>query len=70
MNPICRVVGHKPPRYGNDAAYGRLILGGVDGIGRCHAHVEAECDRCGERFVVIRVHMPETDSKNEDTISA
>ena len=63
MNLLCKMVGHQPPVYAPKGwyspgeEYGRVVRGVVDGIGREHAHVEAQCARCGEKFTVARIHL-------------
>ena len=55
---LCTLFGHKPPHYFGKVHYGRVIRGVRDGLGTEHAHVEAECERCRQRFLVIRIHLP------------
>jgi hypothetical protein len=58
--------GHQPPVYARKGwyspgeEYGRVRKCGVDGIGREHAIVEAECARCRKIFNVARIHLPTT----------
>lgn len=69
MKLLCRLVGHKPPVYARKGwyspgeEYGKVVRGACDGIGREHGYVEAECARCGERFIVVRIHIPATNLK-------
>ena len=64
MNWLCKLVGHKPPVYGEKGwwspgeEYGRLFGGPVDGIGTQHGYVMGKCARCGEQFKLARVHLP------------
>lgn len=64
MNMLCTLFGHKPPVYAKKGwyspgeEYGTIRLGVIDGLGTQHAMVEAECARCGQRFIVARVHLP------------
>lgn len=58
---LCKIFGHKPPMYGSTASYGRLVRSGRDGTGVEHATVYADCDRCQEEFMVIRIHLPKAD---------
>ena len=63
MNILCKIFGHQPPTYAKKGwyspgeEYGKVIRGVVDGIGQEHAKVEAECARCGKRFIVARIHL-------------
>jgi len=47
--------------YGSTVSYGKVVRHGVDGIGREHAVVYAQCDRCGEDYLIIRIHLPKVD---------
>ena len=64
-NLTCKLFGHQPPVYAEKGwfspgeEYGKVIVGPTDGIGRVHARVEADCARCGERFLVARIHLPQ-----------
>lgn len=68
-NLTCKLFGHKPPVYGEKGwwspgeEYGRVIVGPTDGTGRVHARVEAECARCGEKFIVARIHLPKENNE-------
>lgn len=55
---MCRIFGHKAPKYGNQPAYGRVRPGTIDGVGREHANVIARCDRCDTEYVIIKIHLP------------
>ncbi len=69
MKLFCYLFGHQPPVYARKGwyspgqEYGKVVKDAIDGIGRRHAKVEAECARCGENFIVARIHLPETNSK-------
>ena len=56
---ICRLKGHVFPR---DSIWGKPYLRihstTIDGIGRIHAYLDGECDRCGEWYHVANVHLP------------
>jgi hypothetical protein len=60
---LCSIVGHQPPVYAKKGwyspgeEYGKLVLGVIDGTGRQHAFLHAECARCGTVFMVARVHV-------------
>jgi hypothetical protein len=58
MNILCRLFGHKRNIgwYG-DGLYGDIQLWGIDGVGRAHASIVAECDRCGETYTLARLHV-------------
>jgi hypothetical protein len=58
MNLLCKIFGHTPPRYYGEIHYGQVVRGGTDGCGTEHAHVEAECERCRQRYLVIKIHLP------------
>jgi hypothetical protein len=56
---LCRLFGHGvPDGYGTDAPYGSLIGGARDGIGREHWSVRVNCPRCGDRYVLAKLHGP------------
>ena len=64
MNIICKLFGHKPPVYAKKGWYSPGEQYGyidknivIDGIGRRHAEVYAECARCGKDFMLVRVHL-------------
>lgn len=60
MNIICRAVGHvtsgEHPRCPGEE-YMEIDYFCVDGVGRKHAIIHAECQRCGDRFKVGMVHI-------------
>lgn len=58
MKLLCKLLGHQPPHYFGNVHYGRVIRGGIDGLGVEHASVEAECERCGQRYQIIKIHLP------------
>lgn len=64
MNIICQMKGHQFPR---DSEWGKpyLRINGsvIDGIGRIHAHLFAECARCGKQYHVANVHLPKEKQK-------
>lgn len=55
MSIICKMFGHTRHKgwYG-DGLYGDVHMSAIDGIGRAHAHITAECDRCHETYVLAR----------------
>lgn len=65
MNWLCKMVGHKPPVYAKKGwyspgeEYAKVQFHAEDNIGRQHALVYAECARCGEKFTVCRIHLPQ-----------
>lgn len=69
MKWLCRMVGHKPPVYAKSGwyspgeQYGEVNVLGEDGIGRVHAFVKGKCTRCGDTFVVVRIHVPKLKEK-------
>lgn len=60
MSIICRLFGHKPQEgVYNGAEYFRWNgWGTVDGIGRVHRGLDAQCARCNQWYTAGRVHMP------------
>ena len=71
MNILCKIFGHQPPVYARHGwfspgeEYGHVVGDYEDGIGRHHAHVEAECARCEKKFIVARIHIPKI-KENKD----
>lgn len=59
MSLICKLFGHKPPIYSNNAGgeYGTLQYNEIDGIGRQHASLYANCPRCGVSYHVMNTHV-------------
>ena len=53
---MCTILGHRLPTYCGEPVYGQVRA--VDGIGRHHADVYADCDRCGTRYLVVKIHLP------------
>lgn len=64
MNIICLIFGHKTSgdRY-DGAEYMKAEPEAVDGIGRWHATIRAECSRCEKIFRVGKIHIPEKKEK-------
>lgn len=60
MSILCKIFGHKPPCYWQNIGgdYIKLILEGVDGIGRQHARLKGECPRCKKEYWVGSTHVP------------
>lgn len=54
----CKLFGHTPPMQASTVSYGRVIGQGVDHTGCERAVVYATCDRCGEDYLAIRIHLP------------
>lgn len=49
---------HVQPRgYGKSVGYGTIVGGGIDGTGRKHGSVMVGCERCGERYSLVKVHQ-------------
>lgn len=69
MKLLCQLFGHQPPVYARKGwyspgeEYGRVLRGPIDGLGAEHAKVEAECARCGDKFIVVRIHLPPEKSR-------
>lgn len=55
----CKILGHKPtpPGWWGDIPYGHLEGMAPDNVGRIHAEVRQECCRCGEFYLVARLHL-------------
>lgn len=66
---FCKLFGHKPPVYAEKGWYSpgqeymKVQLDAVDGSGRQHAVIYADCARCGKRFKVGRIHVPKWEAK-------
>lgn len=67
MNILCKLFGHKPPVYAKKGwyspgqEYAKVEPCGIDGIGREHAYITAECARCYINFKLCRIHIPKED---------
>ena len=62
MGLICKAFGHttqgeNPKSPG--AEYMECIPYTRDGMGTEHAYIKANCQRCGEKFDVGKIHIPE-----------
>lgn len=57
----CGLFGHHwvDGWYG-DAPYLKIQHAGKDGIGRLHGSLHCECDRCGQSYLVARIHLNDT----------
>ena len=69
MKLRCSLFGHLPAfGYGHQegAGYFEVVAAGVDGINRHHADLYCNCERCGERYRVGKIHIP---NKYVDAIS-
>jgi hypothetical protein len=64
MNWLCWLFGHRPA-FGysrvEGSGYMKINLMGKDGIGRLHASINSECERCGENYRVGYIHVPRVD---------
>ena len=60
MSLVCKAFGHKPPIYksGLGSEYAKASEGYKDGIGRLHSEVRGECARCGNTFLICKIHLP------------
>jgi hypothetical protein len=65
MNPICRMFGHRPERgyTRSDTGYFRISGIAIDGMGVRHATLTSECRRCGVRYMIGKVHLPDDELK-------
>jgi len=62
MKLRCKMFGHvRYKGWWGDGLYGKVFQTGRDGTGRTHAYITAECDRCGETYVLARFHPSELD---------
>ena len=72
---ICKLFGHKPltteGAWGG-TGYASAWGSAIDGIGRIHLYIMANCPRCGEKYDICNVHVPNwivdylsKESKNE-----
>lgn len=66
MRILCRLLGHKPRGSGwwGDVPYLRIKGGNRDNIGRVHGRAYHECARCGETYLVGRLHFTARDIVN------
>lgn len=63
MKILCELFGHKisgwqntyPPRTMRYLKYKNIGL--IDGCGRMHVKLFAECDRCGKEYYVGNIHL-------------
>lgn len=64
MKFVCKIFGHKVPSanrpgwYSPGEEYASLSISLIDGANRQHANINATCERCGEEYLVCRVHLP------------
>lgn len=60
MSILCALFGHKSleNKY-NGSEYMKVRIVHTDGIGRVHAHLTAECPRCGEKYNAGSIHVPQ-----------
>lgn len=59
MSILCILFGHKS-REGDHSGgeYMRVRIGPTDGIGRIHCSLEADCPRCGVKYIAGQIHLP------------
>lgn len=63
MSILCDLFGHKSLEgIYSGAEYMKLTLRGIDGTGREHASLSAQCPRCGQWYKAGAIHLP----KNKD----
>ncbi len=60
---LCALFGHIYPTRLIGKGQGYMYAGKVcdlypDGIQRVHANVYSTCPRCGERFLLCKIHVP------------
>ena len=61
MKILCKLFGHVPEYgYGRSKGHGYFRISGTqtDGVGRIHAALTTECERCGKRYQVGMLHLP------------
>ncbi len=59
---LCKLFGHRPAfGYGHSEGQGyfQIIENARDGIGRQHAGLFCDCERCGENYKVGNIHIPQ-----------
>jgi hypothetical protein len=62
----CDRFGHIPnPGYGrhynpinSGEGYFRVVQRELDGVGTRHASLHTECERCGKKYQIGRIHIP------------
>ena len=54
----CKLFGHPVSGYMGGVPYGRLKQGPTDGTDTVHMEIVKECDRCKQRLVLARFHLP------------
>jgi hypothetical protein len=62
MSILCEMFGHRPDQgyYKHDGwGYFDVREGATDGIGRIHGDLYCECARCGVRYQVGKLHIPQ-----------
>lgn len=62
---ICWLFGHRPAfGYGEieGEGYFKLARGSIDGVGREHARLYTECQRCGITYKVGMLHIYKSDN--------
>jgi hypothetical protein len=60
-NLLCLMFGHmRTSGWYGDGLYGEVAPRGTDGIGRLHGVITASCDRCGDTYVLARLHLNST----------
>ena len=62
MNMICKMFGHQPA-FGwyrkPGGGYFDIKYDSTDGLGIVHATLHCNCERCGEKYQVGMVHVPD-----------
>lgn len=61
MNLLCRLIGHRPlttAGWMHGVGYAAVSHSTVDGLGTKHLYLLAECPRCGEKYSICNVHVP------------
>lgn len=56
---ICALVGHAPltgASTGGRTGYAKVFGSTIDGIGRGHLYLFADCPRCGATYSICNVH--------------
>ena len=70
MNILCRLFGHKVPRDGyylGAPYFSRGPYRTVDGIGRIHQSLVAQCSRCENTFRFGYIHDYKTKEEHDGT---
>jgi hypothetical protein len=54
----CQLFGHRLDGYMEGTPYARLEQGPTDNLGTVHMDLVKKCDRCGQRVIICKFHLP------------